>query len=52
MEEEEDNLWMGLHKGANGSRVEVWDQYAGVGGLTEAFPPVPAIPTHLQGLKA
>jgi hypothetical protein len=42
MEEDEDSLWMGIHRGANGSRVDVWDQYAGVGGLTEPIPAVPA----------
>jgi hypothetical protein len=41
MEEDEDSLWMGVHRGANGSRVDVWDQYAGVGGLTEAVPTAP-----------
>ncbi|KAK0639632.1 hypothetical protein B0T16DRAFT_432360 [Cercophora newfieldiana] len=41
MEEDEDSLWMGIHRGANGSRVDVWDQYAGVGGLTQAVPPPP-----------
>ncbi|KAK0622356.1 hypothetical protein B0T14DRAFT_147702 [Immersiella caudata] len=43
MEEDEDSLWMGVHRGANGSRVDVWDQYAGVGGLTEPVPAMPAL---------
>jgi len=41
MEEEEDTLWMGVHRGANGSRVDVWDQYTSVGGFKEAVPPMP-----------
>jgi len=44
MEEDEDSLWMGVHKGANGSRVDVWDQYAGVGGFTE----VPTVTAPVQ----
>lgn len=48
VEEDEDDLWMKNHKSGSGIRVDVWDQFANVGGLTEA---VPASPIH-EGAKA